>query len=221
MKIKNWDKFQHFKDRRPPWIKLYRDLLDDAEWAELSPPNAKFLIMLWLLASEDKGELPNTKKIGFRFRMPEKSVKSIISELSHWLIQDDINPISDCHQLGPSETETETYTKEREREVEAPPLRATVLVDNDWLIGLGHNPAYTHINMAVEIGKMDAWLALPKNSKRHKTRSFVLNWLNKIEAPMSGGNGKAKPPPFPPKTDPIARNQWRQAYGDPAQYGYS
>lgn len=112
MKIKNWEKFQHFKDRRPPWIKLYRDLLDDAEWAELSPPNAKFLIMLWLLASEEKGELPDTKTIAFRLRMSEKSVKSIVSELSHWLIQDDINTISHCHQLGPSETEA--YTKERE-----------------------------------------------------------------------------------------------------------
>jgi len=29
-----------------------------------------------------------------------------------------------------------------------------------------------------------------------------------------------KPPPFPPKTDPIARNQWRQAYGDPRTFGY-
>ena len=29
MRIKNWNRFQHFKDRKPPWIKLYRDILDD------------------------------------------------------------------------------------------------------------------------------------------------------------------------------------------------
>lgn len=29
-RIKNWKKFQHYKDRRPPWIKLYTELLDDA-----------------------------------------------------------------------------------------------------------------------------------------------------------------------------------------------
>jgi uncharacterized phage protein (TIGR02220 family) len=111
MRIKNWDKFQHFKDRRPPWIKLYRDLLDDAEWAELSPPNAKFLVMLWLLASEDKGTLPDYKNIAFRLRMSEKLVKSIVSELSHWVVHDDINLISTRYQLGPSETETETETE--------------------------------------------------------------------------------------------------------------
>ena len=33
-RIRNFDKFQHFKDRRPPWIKLYRDLLEDLDWHE-------------------------------------------------------------------------------------------------------------------------------------------------------------------------------------------
>ena len=115
MKIKDWKKFQHFKDRRPPWIKLYRDLLDDDEWFSLPPISAKALVTLWLLASEDEtkqGVLPPFKKIAFRLRMSEKSLQSIVSDLSHWLIQDDINEISNCHQLGPSETEA--YTKERE-----------------------------------------------------------------------------------------------------------
>jgi hypothetical protein len=115
VKIKDWKKFQHFKDRRPPWIKLYRDLLDDDEWFLLPPVSAKTLVLLWLLASEDEtkqGLLPPFKKIAFRLRMSEKSLQSIVSDLSHWLIQDDINTASPCHQLGPSETEA--YTKEIE-----------------------------------------------------------------------------------------------------------
>lgn len=101
------------------------------------------------------------------------------------------------------------------------PLRATLLVDSEWISELGKNPAYQHINLAIEIGKMDAWLALPKNAKRIKTRSFVLNWLNKIEAPMSGASGNGqRPPPPPPKNDPIGRGQWGQTWGDPRKYGY-
>ena len=34
-RIKGWVKFQHFKDRRPPWIKLYRDILEDPDWHDL------------------------------------------------------------------------------------------------------------------------------------------------------------------------------------------
>ena len=37
--IKNWWKFQHYKDRRPSWIKLYEEILDDAIIQSLTPPD--------------------------------------------------------------------------------------------------------------------------------------------------------------------------------------
>jgi len=117
MKIKNWAKFQHFKDRRPPWVKLYRDILDDLEWHELDPLAAKVLVMLWLIASEDEGRIPDTKTLAFRLRLPEVKTKEIVIKLSHWLEQDDINPISNGYQHDIPETETETET-ERETETD-------------------------------------------------------------------------------------------------------
>lgn len=48
MRIKNWSKFQHFKDRKPPWVKLYRDILDDIEWHELDPLAVKVLVRSYL-----------------------------------------------------------------------------------------------------------------------------------------------------------------------------
>lgn len=30
--IRNWEEFQHYKDRSAPWIKLYRDLLTSESW---------------------------------------------------------------------------------------------------------------------------------------------------------------------------------------------
>lgn len=56
----------------------------------------------------------------------------------------------------------------------------------DFLASLKSNPAYQHIDLDIELAKMDAWLLLPKNKKRKKTPSFILNWLNKIEAPING-----------------------------------
>lgn len=106
--IKNWTKFQHFKDRRPPWVKLYRDILDDLEWHELDPEAAKVLVMLWLIASENDGRLPENKQLAFRLRMAESKVKTIISKLSHWLEHDDINTISSGYQSDAPERETET-----------------------------------------------------------------------------------------------------------------
>lgn len=113
MKIKNWNKFQHFKDRRPPWVKLYRDLLDDVEWFELDATSSKALVMFWLIASEYDGDLPDAKTLAFRLRTSESAIKSICSKLSHWLEQDDITMISSGYQVVIPETEreTETYTE--------------------------------------------------------------------------------------------------------------
>lgn len=119
MKIKNWSKFQHFKDRRPPWIKLYRDLLDDMQWHQLDPLASKVLVTLWLLASEDKdGCLPDTKTLAWRMRMTEKQILDCIFKLSHWLEHDDDGVISERYQDDLPETERETETKrETKREV--------------------------------------------------------------------------------------------------------
>ena len=127
MKIKNWAKFQHFKDRKPPWVKLYRDILDDVEWFELEPKLAKILVMLWLIASEEQnGELPDSKKLAFRLRLTEKEINTAIIGLSHWLEQSDIDAISLRYQDDLPETETETETKRETEKKE----RATRLQDN-------------------------------------------------------------------------------------------
>jgi len=128
MRIKNWNKFQHFKDRKPPWVKLYRDLLDDIDWHELDAQASKVLVMLWLIASEEDGNIPATKTLAFRLRMTEKQTIDCLNKLSHWLEQDDINVISERYQDDSLETETETYI---EKEKETKKMRAPDGVSSD------------------------------------------------------------------------------------------
>jgi hypothetical protein len=122
MRIKNWNKFQHFKDRKPPWVKLYRDLLDDIEWHELDAQASKVLVMLWLIASEEDGKVPSSKTLAFRLRMSEKQTMDCLNKLSHWLEHDDISAISDRYQDDGLETETETETKKEKetKKIHAP-----------------------------------------------------------------------------------------------------
>lgn len=81
MKIRDWDKFQHYKDRIPPWIKLHTDLLNSPDWHYLSPAAAKTLIEIWLLSSEYGGCLPEMVEVSFRLRQPADSLNSAIKEL--------------------------------------------------------------------------------------------------------------------------------------------
>jgi len=49
---------------------------------------------------------------------------------------------------------------------------------------------YPDINIERELRKMDAWLLTPQARGRKRTRRFVVNWLNKCDAPMHQGNGQ-------------------------------
>lgn len=52
--ITGWDKLQHFKDRDPIWIKLYRALRHDRRWRQLSGDGCKLYVDLTLLAAEEE-----------------------------------------------------------------------------------------------------------------------------------------------------------------------
>jgi len=55
---KNWEKFQHYKDRAPAWIKLHRSLLDDYKFHCLPVASRALAPCIWLLAAEyENGEM--------------------------------------------------------------------------------------------------------------------------------------------------------------------
>lgn len=114
-RIRNWEKHQHYSEsRKMHWIKVYRDLLDDMEWFTLAAVEAKFLVNLWLLASETFGQLPEINKIAFRLRMSEKDVTNLISRLDHWIICTDSEPLADGYTQASLDKTREDIDKIRE-----------------------------------------------------------------------------------------------------------
>jgi hypothetical protein len=55
LRVKNWERFQHYKDRTPPWIKYHVTLLDDRDM--LSLPYATQLVydrlLLWAARTDN------------------------------------------------------------------------------------------------------------------------------------------------------------------------
>ena len=92
MKIKNWDKFQHFKHKSDmKWFKCYgRDLLNDPDFMKMDDVKQATLFKLWCLASESNGILPNAYDIAFRLRKPIAFVEKILLELDTWFVKDEI-----------------------------------------------------------------------------------------------------------------------------------
>lgn len=69
LSVKNFEQYQHYKDRKPPWIKLYNDVLDDYAFEVLPDASKAHLMLIWLLASRTDNRIPNdpewiARKIG-------------------------------------------------------------------------------------------------------------------------------------------------------------
>jgi len=128
LKPKNWDKFQHYKDRCPPWIKLHRDLLNDRAYMNLPIASKAIAPLLWLLASESKDGSFNaaSDELAFRLRIASKDIESGLKPLiDNGFFVDASTMLAPCLQLAIPERE-----RERETETEKKPVSLEL---PDWL----------------------------------------------------------------------------------------
>jgi hypothetical protein len=108
---KNWESFQHYKDRAPPWIKLHHGLLDDRMFQKLPDASRALAPCLWLLASESKaGDFDGSiEELSFRVRQSEKwieaALKPLIDKGFFVVLQDASEALAGCQQVAVPETE--------------------------------------------------------------------------------------------------------------------
>ena len=121
LQVKNLDKYQHYKDRCPPWIKLHLSTVRDYDFSCLQDASKAHLMLIWLLASQLDNRIPNDPdwikgQTGMRTK---PNLNLLIDKGFLVLEQDASNALADCNQSAMPETETEAYTKEAETE---PPI---------------------------------------------------------------------------------------------------
>jgi len=114
LQIKNWEKFQHYKERNPPWIKLYHTTLDDYEYSCLQDASKLLLISLWMLAGKMNNKIPaDPNWIQQKAMLKNKiSLKPLIDAGFVTVFKNDSKMIASCYQDDRPETETETETEE-------------------------------------------------------------------------------------------------------------
>lgn len=62
IRIINWNTYQHYRDRNPPWIKLHRDLLISETWADANDASRVLAIAIMLLAAATDNKIKFDKK---------------------------------------------------------------------------------------------------------------------------------------------------------------
>src|SRR5512139_4031210 len=135
---KNWKEFQHYKDRKPAWIKLHRELLDNYEFACLPVASRALAPCLWLLASEyDDGNITGSMDaLAFRLRMSREDFESALKPLidgGFFIAASDL--LAECKPTASLEKERETETQERGRGRKIP---GKMLLPDSWSISASH-----------------------------------------------------------------------------------
>jgi hypothetical protein len=110
--VKNFERFQHYKNRNPPWIKFYASILFDYEFQSLPDKSKAHLMLIWLLISQRHDHrIPNDARwIAQRIGATEKVDLQILID-GGWLIsladryQPSINGASKSLEQSREETE--------------------------------------------------------------------------------------------------------------------
>lgn len=81
LSVVNWDEFQHYKDRNPPWIKLHNQLLENYEFECLPDASKAHLLCIWMLASRTANKIkPDPEWISRKIGANTKVDVSILVE---------------------------------------------------------------------------------------------------------------------------------------------
>lgn len=110
LRVRNWERFQHYKKRRPPWVKFYVELLDDPLVTRLPLATQLLLDRLLLVAAQtDNRIVMDARWIANKTHIPQRQVTDGLAQLL------DIRFIIASNVLDEREQdatpETETYTE--------------------------------------------------------------------------------------------------------------
>lgn len=192
MKIqpKNWNDFQHYKDRSPSWIKLHRRILDDYEYHCLPLASKAIAPFLWLLASEYIDGIidGSDDKIAFRLRLTVKELKTAIEPLISsgffTMYQDASITIADCNQDACLEKRREeTYKEEKEKSKRPYGQFENVLLSDDECKKLVEK--FGNDDALAKIDNLSAYMA-SKRTKYISHYATILTWAGK-DKPMQTG----------------------------------
>ena len=147
LRVTNWHKYQHYRNRKPVWIKLYVDVLYDDKLRQLPVATRLLWDQLMLLAAERANVIPNDPELVAKLvGIPPRDCREGINQLlkGRWLSQ-----TSGTRRASKPASKVASPEKELEKEKETPlpPLGKTGKANGSVDVNLAvtaflHSPAW-------------------------------------------------------------------------------
>lgn len=183
--IPNLEKWQHYKDRTPPWIKLHRDLLRDYKFSCLQDASKAHLMLFWLLASQMDNVVPYDKnfikqQLGIN---NDIDLDTLVSLGFIGVGQDDSVVLAGCNQNAMREKEAEAEAEEDKKKNIKKKKNGTRLSE-DWVatdeyinFALSEGLSIQQANSQADQFK-DYWIA--RSDKGAIKKDWLATWRNWI-----------------------------------------
>lgn len=184
IRIREWAKYQHYKDRNPPWIKLYREMISSRFWVECSDASRVLAVASMMLAAATDNKIPASKvyirRVAYLNQDPDYS--ELIATQFVEIIDDKGKVIKDASTLLAS-CKQSVQNARPETETETEGEKETQKKDQN-----------TSARKARGLGSNNAGVSKAVGDKRHtRVKTIVecwyLEWAG-IECPWDGGEAK-------------------------------
>lgn len=131
LRIRNWQTYQHYKNRRPVWVKLYVSQLRDHELKRLPISTRLLFDQLLLLAAEYENAIPKDfEELSSATRIPNEDVVDGVRLLVEggWIQETSTKRRASSALAVPLANGYQDATLEKEKEEEKEPTGAQSLV---------------------------------------------------------------------------------------------
>lgn len=206
--LRAWEAHQHYKDRNPPWVKLYRDTLTTESWVMGSDLSRLVQVASILLAARYNNEIPLNFTLLSRVASLDCTAEQFSAALDHLARfqfieihgeieackQDASNALATCAKQNESLYLEESRGEERRVEGEAasaapPPVdrkpakKATRLPD-DFTPSMDGLRVPADFDQQAELAKFrDYWVGAPKGTKA----DWPATWRNWVRRAVDEG----------------------------------
>lgn len=143
LRVKNWDDYQHYSNRAPPWIKLHRELLTSRTWVTLDDASRVLAIACMLLASATNNQIPADaayiKRVAYLnadadwSQLVETEFVELVDESGN-VLADASKPLASANKCLLRGEESRGDIEERREERTARPRHASRETSPDWML---------------------------------------------------------------------------------------
>jgi hypothetical protein len=171
LSVPNWEEYQHYTKRSPPWIKLHNKLIEDYDFECLPDASKAHLVLIWLLASRCNNKIkPDAKWIARKIGATEPVNLMKLIEAKFLIENGDVAKcLQDASKVLVLAEREESRAEERREEkslvenppVEPPPKKPKTKTPRD-LADWPEKPGFN-----------DFWKAYPKKVDKKKC---IVKW---------------------------------------------